>query len=699
MATIKINELPTSSINSTDFLVKADGNGLATKNTIENLLSSVADLNGNSSELFEVSNGLSGNDAVNVTQLDIIENELFDKIQDEEGDRQSADTILQENIDAEVITRSDADISLQSNIDLKVNISSIVNNVTAGGVGVPLSAEQGKLLKAEILALAGSLIPQGNWDADTNDPDISGTTETGYFWIVSVDGSTDIGGITDWKVNDWVIKTADGFAKIDNTDKVLSVAGKIGEVVLAKADVGLSNVDNTTDANKPISTAQQTALDLKLNKNNSITGATKTKITYDAKGLVTSGEDATTNDIAESTNKKYVTDAQLTILGNTSNTNSGDNAVNSSSATSAQGDLADSASQATDVEDNATADQTGAEIKTAYEAETNAYTDSKNTKLDGIEDNADVTNATNVEDSGALMDSEITNLAQVKAFDSSDYATSANLNLKANKASPVFTGDATFGGVISNIKNVYGEFIIKKERTDGSQLMGLKESSDGTAKLAIVTNNIERYVIDSSGNHDFKSGNSTFGGDVIIDGGTGVDSSALLHIRQKGDSAADGIAITSSNAASSRIWKDAAGVLNLTTAGGVGLGIDNLGNATFGGLVELESNAPSLNVTRTATNDKGQLSLTCENDLNTIYSTDGVLSGKDFAIRQGTSIVYKILANGNHDFQNGDATFGGSVQADSYKSSDGTVGLTTTFTISGTSYTYKNGILTGVFSA
>ena len=46
---------------------------------------------------------------------------------------------------------------------------------------------------------------------------------------------------------------------------VQSVAGKTGAVTLAKADVGLSNVDNTSDANKPVSTAQQTALNLKAN--------------------------------------------------------------------------------------------------------------------------------------------------------------------------------------------------------------------------------------------------------------------------------------------------------------------------------------------------------------------------------------------------------------------------------------------------
>jgi hypothetical protein len=41
---------------------------------------------------------------------------------------------------------------------------------------------------------------------------------------------------------------------------VQSVAGKTGTVTLAKADVGLENVDNTTDALKPISTATATAL-------------------------------------------------------------------------------------------------------------------------------------------------------------------------------------------------------------------------------------------------------------------------------------------------------------------------------------------------------------------------------------------------------------------------------------------------------
>ena len=44
---------------------------------------------------------------------------------------------------------------------------------------------------------------------------------------------------------------------------VQSVAGKTGAVTLDKSDVGLGNVDNTSDADKPISTATQTALNAK----------------------------------------------------------------------------------------------------------------------------------------------------------------------------------------------------------------------------------------------------------------------------------------------------------------------------------------------------------------------------------------------------------------------------------------------------
>lgn len=56
----------------------------------------------------------------------------------------------------------------------------------------------------------------------------------------------------------------------------------------------------------------------KVDKNTAITGATKTKITFDAKGLVTAGADATTSDIAEGSNLYYTdTRARAAITGTT----------------------------------------------------------------------------------------------------------------------------------------------------------------------------------------------------------------------------------------------------------------------------------------------------------------------------------------------------------------------------------------------
>ncbi len=94
-----------------------------------------------------------------------------------------------------------------------------------------------------------------------------------------------------------------------------------------------------------VTSAIQTQLDGKVDENAPITGATKTKVTYDAKGLVTAGADATTADIADSTNRRYVTDAQLTVIGNTSGTNSGDQNLFSTIAVSGQSNVvADSTS-------------------------------------------------------------------------------------------------------------------------------------------------------------------------------------------------------------------------------------------------------------------------------------------------------------------------------------------------------------------
>ena len=90
------------------------------------------------------------------------------------------------------------------------------------------------------------------------------------------------------------------------------------------------------------------------------------------------------------------------------------------------------------IETSATADQTDAQIRAAVEAasDSNVFTDADHTKLNGISVSADVTDSTTVAAAGALMDSEVTNLAQVKAFDETDYATAAQGGLAASAVQP-----------------------------------------------------------------------------------------------------------------------------------------------------------------------------------------------------------------------------------------------------------------------
>ncbi|MDC0369687.1 hypothetical protein OAN13_08320 [Opitutales bacterium] len=103
-----------------------------------------------------------------------------------------------------------------------------------------------------------------------------------------------------------------------------------------------------------------------------------------------------------STAHKFVTSSDITNLGNLSGTNTGDQDLSSYQLQPAEG----------------------------------AFVDGDKTKLDGIEAGADVTDATNVQAAGALMDNEVTNLAQVKAFNSADYATSTQGNTADSATQP-----------------------------------------------------------------------------------------------------------------------------------------------------------------------------------------------------------------------------------------------------------------------
>jgi hypothetical protein len=79
---------------------------------------------------------------------------------------------------------------------------------------------------------------QGSWNASTNTPTLTSSVGTnGNYYIVSVAGSTNLNGITDWLVGDWAIYNGTVWQKIDQTNTVTSVNGQIGAVSLAYADL------------------------------------------------------------------------------------------------------------------------------------------------------------------------------------------------------------------------------------------------------------------------------------------------------------------------------------------------------------------------------------------------------------------------------------------------------------------------------
>jgi hypothetical protein len=98
---------------------------------------------------------------------------------------------------------------------------------------------------------------------------------------------------------------------------VSSVAGKTGAVTLTKSDVGLSNVDNTADTAKPVSTATQTALN---GKQDTIAAGTTAQYYRGDKTFQTLNQDA----VPSGTTNKAYTATEQTKLAAISGTNTGD---------------------------------------------------------------------------------------------------------------------------------------------------------------------------------------------------------------------------------------------------------------------------------------------------------------------------------------------------------------------------------------
>ena len=165
--------------------------------------------------------------------------------------------------------------------DIATNVNNISTNATAIGQTVKITGDQSiagiKTFTDSVIAttqanatndttvattayvknLIGE-IPAGlsfesTWNADTDTPNLStATPNNGQFWIVSVNGATNLSGITDWKVGDWAIYVVDGagangWQKVDNSS-VLDGQGT-GQKVALWSGSG----DSNTLTNAPIS--------------------------------------------------------------------------------------------------------------------------------------------------------------------------------------------------------------------------------------------------------------------------------------------------------------------------------------------------------------------------------------------------------------------------------------------------------------
>jgi hypothetical protein len=134
--------------------------------------------------------------------------------------------------------------------------SSTIPNTDITGLGTASTKDAGAALGVATLDSAGkvpiSQIPdsvigalsyQGTWNATTNTPTLTSSVGTkGYYYVVSVAGTTNLNGITDWQIGDWAVYSGTAWQKIDNTDGVTSVNGQTGAVSITLSGLGAGTI-------------------------------------------------------------------------------------------------------------------------------------------------------------------------------------------------------------------------------------------------------------------------------------------------------------------------------------------------------------------------------------------------------------------------------------------------------------------------
>jgi hypothetical protein len=148
-------------------------------------------------------------------------------------------------------TQNSNNISVTGGSMSGVTISDYVATATKGVANGVASLDGSGTVPVSQLpaAVLGALNYQGTWNASTNTPTLTSSVGTkGYYYVVSVAGSTNLNGITDWQVGDWAVYNGSIWQKVDNTDAVTSVNGYTGTVVLTAADVNAVPYTGATGA-------------------------------------------------------------------------------------------------------------------------------------------------------------------------------------------------------------------------------------------------------------------------------------------------------------------------------------------------------------------------------------------------------------------------------------------------------------------
>ena len=119
----------------------------------------------------------------------------------------------------------------QSVLDTLASLQTQITNLIPSQTG-----NSGKFLTTNGTALswssvAGGLSYQGTWNASTNTPTLTSSVGVnGYYYITATAGSTNLNGITDWQIGDWLMFNGSVWQKIDQSNTVTSVNGQTGAV-------------------------------------------------------------------------------------------------------------------------------------------------------------------------------------------------------------------------------------------------------------------------------------------------------------------------------------------------------------------------------------------------------------------------------------------------------------------------------------